>query len=198
MEFFLPPGLEKALPAFTPAQQALLKQLVTPDCGQQHLFASWPSTKETSPAILRQLVEQLESLDQSYPDGGLAGYIRNAKRLLEASQKGVNPLEGWTPSVPTAGQTFTVGTKEYNETEAQGMEDIGRVGFVLVAGGLGERLGYNGIKVRRKYDSNQLFFLSFVPYFPQYLKRFYVFLIIHAGGTSNRVDDGQVLFTILH
>jgi UDP-sugar pyrophosphorylase len=148
MEFYIPPGLEKALPSFTPSQQTLLKALASPECGQAHLFADW--SKATSPALLRQLAEQLELLDASYAEGGLVGYIHNAKRLLYSSQQGINPLEAWTPSIPTAGQMFTLGTPEYQETEAQGMEELGKVGFVLVAGGLGERLGYNGIKVWTK------------------------------------------------
>ena len=38
-------------------------------------------------------------------------------------------------------------TSEYYQFEALGIPELGKCGFVLVAGGLGERLGYNGIKV---------------------------------------------------
>ena len=34
-----------------------------------------------------------------------------------------------------------------NARGAKGLKELGSVGFVLVAGGLGERLGYNGIKI---------------------------------------------------
>lgn len=74
------------------------------------------------------------------------GYVKNAKELLEKSQKGENPLEGWVPSVPD-GEMFTIGTKDYDEFEGLGLEEMGKCGFALVAGGLGERLGYGGIKV---------------------------------------------------
>ena len=39
------------------------------------------------------LIAQVHKLDSSYP-GGLKGYVRNAKALLEAASSGANPLEG--------------------------------------------------------------------------------------------------------
>lgn len=39
------------------------------------------------------------------------------------------------------------GTKEFYNSELYGLQILQQSGFVLVAGGLGERLGYNGIKV---------------------------------------------------
>lgn len=56
-------------------------------------------------------------------------------------------MDGWKPSVPT-GKKFEIGTPEYTKTEKKGIRELGKVGFVLVAGGLGERLGYSGAKVR--------------------------------------------------
>lgn len=38
-------------------------------------------------------------------------------------------------------------TKEYHELEKEGLSVLMKTGFVLVAGGLGERLGFNNIKV---------------------------------------------------
>jgi UDP-sugar pyrophosphorylase len=138
---------ETSLLVLTPSQRELVKKLN--DADQSHLFEGF--TTSSSPAVRRQLAKQLESLDEAYRDGGLLGYISNAKTLLESSRQGVNPLEGWVPSVPQ-GETFELGTKEYAETEALGMEQLGSVGFVLVAGGLGERLGYGSIKVRYILD----------------------------------------------
>lgn len=36
---------------------------------------------------------------------------------------------------------------QFEKYEAMGMDAVKHTGFVLVAGGLGERLGYSGIKV---------------------------------------------------
>jgi len=74
------------------------------------------------------------------------GYIKNARELLEKSKRGENPLEGWTPSVPD-GEVFEIGTESYDKFESVGLGEMGKCGFVLVAGGLGERLGYGGIKL---------------------------------------------------
>ena len=42
---------------------------------------------------------------------------------------------------------FEYNTKEFYEMEKIGMEELTYCGYVLIAGGLGERLGYNSIKV---------------------------------------------------
>ena len=46
------------------------------------------------------------------------------------------------------GAKFELGTKEFKSMEKVGIKELGNVGFILVAGGLGERLGYSGAKVR--------------------------------------------------
>lgn len=54
------------------------------------------------------------------------------------------------PKVPLgerlAGETGP-GSKRYAELETRGMQELARTAFCLVAGGLGERLGYPGIKI---------------------------------------------------
>lgn len=59
--------------------------------------------------------------------------------------------------VPT-GETLTFGDENFIKFEEAGVREARRAAFVLVAGGLGERLGYNGIKVHYIY---QFFALSF-------------------------------------
>lgn len=120
----------------------LLQDLV--NAGQSHLLDAFSKTKDT--AKLKALAAQLVKLDKGYAEGGLLGYIDTAKKLLLDSKNGVNPLDGWTPSVPK-GEKFDLGTEHYDSTENEGMKFLGKVGFILVAGGLGERLGYNGAKV---------------------------------------------------
>lgn len=138
---FLPDVVQSSLSILTDEQQNLIKLLCSK--GQAHIFEPWASAANADKIAL---ATQLVSLDKAYPLNGLVGYIENARDLLAKSKAGVNPLEGWTPSIPT-GQAFTIGTDEYNQVEALGMKELGAVGFVLVAGGLGERLGYGDIKV---------------------------------------------------
>lgn len=60
--------------------------------------------------------------------------------------QGVNPFENYKPEVPT-GVFLKPGEPEMDEMEAEGLKELAYTGFVLIAGGLGERLGYSGIKI---------------------------------------------------
>lgn len=109
--------------------------------GQGHLVEGWQPGEDEEDK--RRLLLQLHSLDGSI-SGGLLGYVRRAAALLKDSQEGRNPLEGFTPSVPS-GHQLQLGSPEFLEHEATGAATL--CGFVVVAGGLGERLGYSGIKL---------------------------------------------------
>jgi hypothetical protein len=140
----LPAGLESSLSILTPSQRTLATELALPPYNQAHIFAAWESASDEDKI---SSMEQLERMDKAYPSGGLKGYIDNARDLLLKSKQGVNPLEGWKPEVPQ-GENVDVGMENYDKFEKMGMDEVGRCGFALVAGGLGERLGYGGIKVR--------------------------------------------------
>lgn len=144
----LPSALVESLPLFTPTQQELATKLCTlpGTTNQCHLFEHW-SIDSNYDEKKKTFMSKLELVDSTYPDGGLIGYLNNAVTLLEKSRKGENPLEGWVPCVPK-GKAFTsVGSDAFLETEKLGLDEVGKCGFVLVAGGLGERLGYGDIKV---------------------------------------------------
>ncbi|KAK9786668.1 hypothetical protein WJX73_000832 [Symbiochloris irregularis] len=126
----------------------LLQQLLQLD--QRHLFDNWKPPGEED-AEKARLVEQLQQLDQTYP-GGLAAYVSNAKRLLADSKAGANPFEGYTPSVPQ-GENLDFGSAEFQELEREGVKAASNAAFVLVAGGLGERLGFSGIKLALPADT---------------------------------------------
>ncbi|KAJ8600506.1 hypothetical protein CTAYLR_010064 [Chrysophaeum taylorii] len=107
--------------------------------GQEHLLDGYTPEKG------KTFFEQIGTLESSYP-GGIKAYIESAKELLAASARGDNPLEGWVPSVPN-GEALEFGSDAWCENEAIGAVEAKRCAFVLVAGGLGERLGYSRIKV---------------------------------------------------
>jgi UDP-sugar pyrophosphorylase len=113
-------------------------------CGQDHLFEHWPAPGEGDDDK-RRFLAQAATCDAGYP-GGVAKYVSNAKKLLSDSKLGVNPFDGWTPSVPD-GVVVEYASEKHRSLEELGMREIGSAAFVLVAGGLGERLGYSGIKV---------------------------------------------------
>ena len=112
--------------------------------GQAHLFDGWPAPG-TQDDDKRRLVSQLARLNSQYP-GGLEGYLSSARTLLQDSASSKNPFEGCIPTVPV-GERLNFGSEEHAAVEEAGMAAMKDAAFVLVAGGLGERLGYAGIKV---------------------------------------------------
>lgn len=111
-----------------------------------------PPSSGTDDDAKRRLLTQLARLDASYSDGGLPGYVANAARLLADSAAGANPFEGVEARVPH-GAAFDYASPAYRAAETGGATLAAHAGFVLVAGGLGERLGYSGIKLALPADT---------------------------------------------
>ncbi len=110
-------------------------------------------------------------MEKIYP-GGIKEYIARAKVLLENSKNNVNPYTSYSPSVPE-GIDITVGDNQYFELESLGFAELAQTGFVLVAGGLGERLGYNDIKVGIQTDliTERVFLKIYIEYLLAYEQR---------------------------
>lgn len=140
----VPQGLTNNEGLLTPAELELCRSLCL-EAGQMHLFEQWP-TSGVDDDGKRTLVDQLVALNQQYP-GGLLQYHRNSVSLLADSKAGVNIFDGLVPAVPT-GVDLGFFTESFRAAENTGVAGVGDVGFVLVAGGLGERLGFSGIKVQ--------------------------------------------------
>ncbi|GMY06652.1 UDP-sugar pyrophosphorylase [Fagus crenata] len=136
------PNLQINLHLLSPQQIELAKMLL--ESGQTHLFEHWPEPG-VEDEEKKAFFEQVDRLNSSYP-GGLASYIKSARELLADSKTGKNPFDGFTPSVPE-GDVLTYGDDNFTNFEDTGVREAQKAAFVLVAGGLGERLGYNGIKV---------------------------------------------------
>eukprot|EP00756_Hemistasia_phaeocysticola_P018430 Hpha_TRINITY_DN15593_c5_g7::TRINITY_DN15593_c5_g7_i1::g.104862::m.104862/K12447/USP; UDP-sugar pyrophosphorylase len=117
---------------------------VLEDIGQGHVFSEWPAAGIDDDEK-RSFLMQCQQLDDGYP-GGLEGYYKSAIELLASSARGENPLAGYTPHVPQGVRLFR-SDPEYDSLTATGLEQISQSAFVLVAGGLGERLGFPGIKL---------------------------------------------------
>jgi UDP-sugar pyrophosphorylase len=58
----------------------------------------------------------------------------------------LNPFDNYKPEVPN-GVELTPGTPEFDVYEELGLKELQHLCIVLIAGGLGERLGYSGIKI---------------------------------------------------
>lgn len=142
------PNLQNNLPSLSTDQIELAKMLI--EMGQSHVFEHWaaPGVDDDEK---RAFLEQVARLHSSYP-GGLASYIKTARELLADSKAGKNPFDGFTPSVPS-GESLVFGDDNFVQFEEAGVREGKNAAFVLVAGGLGERLGYNGIKVALPRES---------------------------------------------
>lgn len=73
-------------------------------------------------------------------------YCERARKLLVDSANNVNPYDSFKPEVPT-GYYLQPGTPQFDELEESGLDELEKTGFVLIAGGLGERLGFSSIKI---------------------------------------------------
>ena len=116
------------------------------EAGQGHLFEGWETRSNKT-----ELLNQFKEVDAGYP-GGVVRYVENAKQLLKASQAGENPLNGYRPEVPSGGSGLRTADC-FDELTKRGLEQIPKTAFVLVAGGLGERLGYSDIKIKIPIDT---------------------------------------------
>ena len=127
---------------FSEAQVELASELISD--GQLHLFSDWDA-----PGIhdeeKQRFMATLLNAHLAYP-GGLTAYTRNARLLLAEAAAGANPFDGCTPAQPDLVDLSSFGS-DYDAAEAVGLKCFAESAVVLVAGGLGERLGYHGIKL---------------------------------------------------
>ncbi|HEY5957303.1 MAG TPA: UTP--glucose-1-phosphate uridylyltransferase, partial [Polyangiaceae bacterium] len=140
--------IDQHLANLSPEDQATLRMLER--LSQEHLFLNWPAPGQRT-LDKQRLLAQVRELDASYP-GGLERYLTNARELLAQSRLDEPPYSGYVPHVPE-GFRIDYGSEGFHLLEDQGLVEVNRCGFVLVAGGLGERLGYSGIKVALPAES---------------------------------------------
>ena len=127
---------------FSEAQLQLASELISN--GQLHLFSNWdaPGIHDEEKQLF---MATLLNAHLAYP-GGLTAYTRNARLLLAEAAAGANPFDGCTPAQPDLVDLSSFGS-DYDAAEAVGLKCFAESAVVLVAGGLGERLGYHGIKL---------------------------------------------------
>ncbi len=142
-------ALDDALVAGLSAEEAgVAAWLASDEMGQAHLLEGWATA---SAEDKRRLLAQVVAMDERYPEdaaglSGLTAYVAHARVLLAEAAADKNPFEGYEVEIPE-GETLEIGSDEFRVDEQLGMEAMSGAVFVLVAGGLGERLGYDGIKV---------------------------------------------------
>ena len=122
---------------------ALLQEL-----HQDHILEKYNSS---SPEEKSLFLTQFNELDKVCR-GGIKDYLQRAKVLLEASKNKVNNFSDTTIEIPDDIPHIEIGTEEFFELDKLGFNQLKDTVFVLVAGGLGERLGYTGIKIGLQND----------------------------------------------
>ena len=116
----------------------------------------------------KNFIGQFNYLEKATP-GGIKDYIKRAKILLEESKNNINPFKDYTPEVPL-GFDIKVGSDQFYELDKLGFEQIENTVFVLVAGGLGERLGYPDIKIG--IETDLITKRKFIEIYIEYIKAF--------------------------
>jgi UDP-sugar pyrophosphorylase len=116
----------------------------------------------------KNFIEQFNYLEKATP-GGIKDYIKRAKILLEESKNNINPFKDYTPEVPL-GFDIKVGSDQFYDLDKLGFEQIENTVFVLVAGGLGERLGYPDIKIG--IETDLITKRKFIEIYIEYIKAF--------------------------
>jgi len=136
------------LSGLTEEEVAVASWLASDEMGQGHLLEGWDSA---APDDKRRLLAQVVQMDERYPEdakglAGLTAYVAHARVLLAEAAADKNPFEGYAVEIPE-GELMQIGSEAFRRDEQLGLSAMRQAAFVLVAGGLGERLGFDGIKV---------------------------------------------------
>ena len=121
----------------------LLKEL-----HQEHIIKKYHSSSQKAK---QDFIKQFNILNKVCRNG-LKCYLKRAKVLLEDSKNKVNIFHDTTIEVPDDIPHIKIGTPEFFELDQLGFNQLKDTVFILVAGGLGERLGYTGIKIGLQND----------------------------------------------
>lgn len=126
---------------------ALRHRLTAPSIDQAHLFEGWPQNPEYYSAEQIDLLEDLLDFSDDY-EGGVEQYIVNGRRLLDLRDQESDIFSGLEmPPLIFKAPSLYEKSDELMELEKSAAKLLKKTVFVLVAGGMGERLGYSGAKV---------------------------------------------------
>lgn len=114
------------------------------------LAAETKTTASEAKTLPLELSQALTSFDTGFSKifpGGVAAYQNLFREKLSSKPVAFTNIE----KPPTV--TLEPGTSTYANFEQHGHRELGRCCFVLVAGGVGQRLGYSGIKLSLPFNT---------------------------------------------
>lgn len=111
---------------------------------------------------------------------------------MKESADGTNPFSDFEASIPS-GESLSYDSPvpddhtgmTFSEAEQKGLTGIKDVAFVLVAGGLGERLGYSGIKL--SLETNLLTNKSYLEIYVKYIQAMQHMAELKTGESNIRI-----------
>lgn len=125
---------------------ALKEELCSSGLDQGHLFINWPESMDAYTDEQIAFLTELYLFQNTY-HGGVPQYIRTGKELLAAESDEVDFTDLEMPPLIFNAPLLNERSAEMTELEKTGTEMLRKTVFVLVAGGVGERLGSSDIKV---------------------------------------------------
>ncbi len=131
---------------FDQADIAIIDRLIAME--QAHLFVQWDGPG-TNDELKRGLLEQVRYWDRTYP-GGTEAYYQKGLELFGPNAAQGNPLTGKQVNAPPGSRIDTM--QQLQGLQDKGLRTMNLTSKVLVAGGLGERLGYPYPKIGLDFD----------------------------------------------
>lgn len=120
-------------------------------------------------SAIYQTVHKKACTHHHSPSFPIQAYINRAKSLLLAARDQQNPYDGYRVATPQNAVVIDT-DQQFDKYESIGVNELSQTAFVCVAGGLGERLGYQGIKLALTTDS--ITGLCYLEYYAKFILAF--------------------------
>lgn len=124
---------------------------------------------EASETAKHNLAKDILRFEEEYP-GGLATYTKRIVHLMEEFVEHKTKYDHVTLKVPKTVNLNWDQPDYIRKTDLSGIPSMKKCAFFLLAGGLGERLGYNGAKPCMELDSISR--ISFLELYCEHLKAY--------------------------
>ena len=98
------------------------------------------------------MADQILQFEKEYP-GGLANYTQRIVRLIDEYVQNKTKYDEFKLKTPSTVHLTWDDLDFVRKTDQEGIPELKKCAFFLLAGGLGERLGYNGAKPCMNLDS---------------------------------------------